>query len=142
MYEDQDEATDLVVQTDREWGSCRTTRFSNSGRWLPPGRHLLLHWSRVQARVALSILSSSWACRWCDLKAIKIRTNWVVTNKKCRFAGRGFACDTKKGKLFAGAPGRPTLRSSVCRLAPRKRAARSQCVAVMDVNSAILKRQS
>ena len=53
-YEHQGEARELVVQTDSNWASCTSTRQSNSEGWVFRRRHLLHHWCRVQARVALS----------------------------------------------------------------------------------------
>ena len=50
----QGEAQELVVQTGRDWASCKSTRRSNSGGWAFRGRRLVHHWCRVQARVALS----------------------------------------------------------------------------------------
>ena len=50
----QREAQELVVETDSNWASCKSTRRSNSGVWVARGRHLLHHWCRVQAHVAPS----------------------------------------------------------------------------------------
>ena len=44
----------MVVLTDNEWASCKSTRRSNSGGWVFRCRHLLHHLCRVQTPVALS----------------------------------------------------------------------------------------
>ena len=49
----QCEAKELVVQTDGDWAACKSTRRSHSEGWVCRGRHLLHHWCRVQACVAL-----------------------------------------------------------------------------------------
>ena len=54
VYEYQERAGELVVQTDSDWASCRAIRRSNSGGWLYLGNHFLHHWCPLQARVALS----------------------------------------------------------------------------------------
>ena len=54
-FEYQGDGQELVVQTDSHWASCKSTRRSHSGGWVFRGRHLLHHWCRVHARVALSI---------------------------------------------------------------------------------------
>ena len=50
----QDASTDLTVWTDSDWASCRASRRSCSGGALFRGSHLLHHWCRLQAQVALS----------------------------------------------------------------------------------------
>ena len=54
FYEYDGEAPELMVQTDSDWASCKSTRRSNAGCWVFRVSHLLYHWCRVQARLALN----------------------------------------------------------------------------------------
>ena len=77
-----------------------------------------------------------------DPKAIKIGTNWVVTNKgtktkpmiKACLVGKEFADETKKRGLLARTPRLPALRYSVTKLATNGCSEERTCVGVMDVN--------
>ena len=53
-YEWQDHPGELTGYTDSDWAGCKLTRRSTSGRVIVHGSHLLLHYSRTQAGVALS----------------------------------------------------------------------------------------
>ena len=53
-YEFQDDAQELVVQTDGAWALCKSIRGSYSEGLVFRGRHLLHHCCRVQASVTLS----------------------------------------------------------------------------------------
>ena len=50
----QDPQSNPTGYTDSDWAGCRRTRRSTSGGAILNGTHLLLHWSRTQAGVALS----------------------------------------------------------------------------------------
>ena len=46
--------TEVVCQVDSDWGGCLSTRRSTSGGVVMRGAHVLSHWSRTQATIALS----------------------------------------------------------------------------------------
>ena len=50
----QEDTNKLDVLADSDWAGCTRTRRSTSGGILQRGRHLLHHWSKTQATVALS----------------------------------------------------------------------------------------
>ena len=54
LYEWQDHPGELTGYTDSDWAGCKLTRRSTSGGVILHGSHLLLHYSRTQAGVALS----------------------------------------------------------------------------------------
>ena len=54
FYNWQEEPACLVGFTDSDWAGCRRTRRSTSGGAVMHGQHLIMHWSRTQACVALS----------------------------------------------------------------------------------------
>ena len=53
-FDCQDAPGVLTGYSDSDWAGCRRTRRSTSGGVVLHGTHLLLHWSRTQAGVALS----------------------------------------------------------------------------------------
>ena len=53
-YNWQDDASEISVYTDSDWGGCVKTRRSTSGGVLLRGSHVICHWSRTQQLVALS----------------------------------------------------------------------------------------
>jgi hypothetical protein len=50
----QDEAAEITVYTDSDWGGCVKTRRSTSGGIAMRGNHLICHWARTQQLIALS----------------------------------------------------------------------------------------
>ena len=54
LYRWQQHSSHLTCQVDSDWAGCTRARRSTSGGALFRGRHLLAHWSRTQATVALS----------------------------------------------------------------------------------------
>ena len=54
VYEWQSPCSALVSQVDSDWAGCSRTRRSTSGGVLLRGQHVLGHWSRTQAAIALS----------------------------------------------------------------------------------------
>ena len=50
----QEDTCDFELYTDSDWASCRSTRKSTSGGMILRGRHLVCHWSKIQAKVAPS----------------------------------------------------------------------------------------
>ena len=54
LYEWQDHPEEVTGYTDSDWAGCKLTRRSTSGGVSLHGPHLLLHYSRTQAGVALS----------------------------------------------------------------------------------------
>ena len=50
----QAETSEVRVFSDSDWAGCLKTRRSTSGGLIMHGKHLLAHWSRTQATVALS----------------------------------------------------------------------------------------
>ena len=54
LYEWQDHPRELTGYTGSGWAGCNLTRRSTSGGVIVHGSHLLLHYSRIQAGVALS----------------------------------------------------------------------------------------
>ena len=54
LFEWQDHPGELTGYTDSDWTACKLTRRSTSGGVILHGSHLLLHYSRTQAGVALS----------------------------------------------------------------------------------------
>ena len=53
-YDYQEEPRTLDIFTDSDWAGCRASRRSTSGGVVMHGRHAILHWSKLQANVALS----------------------------------------------------------------------------------------
>jgi hypothetical protein len=53
-YPWQNDAEEILVYTDSDWGGCVQTRRSTSGGTLMRGKHLIVHWSRTQQLIALS----------------------------------------------------------------------------------------
>ena len=54
LYEWQDHPGELTRYTDSDWAGCKLTWRSTSGGVILHGSHLMLHYSRTQAGVALS----------------------------------------------------------------------------------------
>ena len=54
LLEWQDRPKSLTVSIDADWAGDRVTRKSTSGGTVRNGRHLLQHWSKLQATIALS----------------------------------------------------------------------------------------
>ena len=53
LYRYQNKEDVMILQSDSDWGNCRSTRRSNSGGLIMLGTHLLSHWCRVQGQIAL-----------------------------------------------------------------------------------------
>ena len=53
-YGVQEETHVLDVYTDSDWAGCRSSRRSTSGGVILHGHHPIVHWSKLQANVALS----------------------------------------------------------------------------------------
>ena len=53
-YRFQEKTNTVVLSTDADWTTCKELRRSNSGGTLQLGDHLIVAWSRVQPRIALS----------------------------------------------------------------------------------------
>ena len=53
-YPFQEKTNTVVLSTDADWTTCKESRRSNSGGTLQLGDHLIVAWSRVQPRIALS----------------------------------------------------------------------------------------
>ena len=54
QYRWQEATNQLKVFTDSDWAGCRRSRKSTSGGMAFIGEHMVLHWSRTQAVIALS----------------------------------------------------------------------------------------
>ena len=53
-YPWQDDASEIIVFADSDWGGCVRSRRSTSGGLIIRGAHLICHWSKAQQLVALS----------------------------------------------------------------------------------------
>ena len=58
VYRFQQPTELVLLQTDSDWASCKSTRRSCSGGLLKIGQHLIHHWCRMQNQISLSSAES------------------------------------------------------------------------------------
>ena len=91
LYEWQDHPGELTGYKDNDWAGCKLTRRSTSGGVILHGSHLLLHYSRTQAGVALSSAEAELSAALkmgCEILGISVKSipptteNWLRKRNK------------------------------------------------------------